>query len=113
DDRDPFNPLQIASDVDHSQAVARRDQLADLRLLAVAKFEHQISVLIQAGRGVRYEAADDLEAVGAAKESRLRFEVAYFRLQGGARADGDVGQVGHDQIEAAGQRRQQISLHAF
>ena len=67
--------------------------------LVVTEFEGEEAVGFERGAGLGDEAAVDVEAIGAGKESGGGFVVADLGVQGRAVGGGDVGWVGDNGVE--------------
>jgi hypothetical protein len=69
--------------------------------LVLAEFEDELGVWVEEGEAGVDEAADDVEAVWAAVEGEEGI-AADFAAEGGDFGTGDVGEVGDDEVEGAG-----------
>ena len=95
---DAGDGLEVGEELDPAEACGSEQRGDGLRL-AVADFEQQKAAGDERGEGRRDEAAADFEAVVSGEEGDGRFVVADLDGEGGAVSQGNVGQVGGDEVE--------------
>ena len=103
-------PREVLADFDLRLREARPRQGEGGLALLLADLGEEGAAGLQVGRGVAQQPLDEAEAVGAAVQAEAGLVLADLRGRGLEVGAADVGEVGGDDVDLRGERRQEVAL---